>query len=118
MLSILLLLAVAPQSVTPTVPPPPPSAPRSATMPVLSDTGFGCQNELRRATDATVGGNLMWRDGDAPVGHYLLLDRRVNGCPAPVVVNYRVPGSNAVGRELGRTPEPLPSYSLPGIRAD
>ena len=104
MLSILLLLAAAPQSVIPAAPPPPPSAPRAAGMRVLGDSGFGCESEVRRAADPTVGGNLMWREGDAPVAHYLLLDRRVNGCPAPIIVNYLVPGSNAVGREAGRAP--------------
>ncbi len=104
MLSILLLLAAAPQSVIPSMPSPPPSAPRATAMPVFGDSRFGCENEIRRAADTTVGGNLMWRDGDAPVAHYLLLDRRVNGCPEPIVVSYRVPGSNAVGREAGREP--------------
>lgn len=106
MLSILFLLAAAPQSVIPTVPTPQPAAPRSASLPVLGDTGFGCDSEIRRAADPTVGGRLMWREGDAPVAHYRLLDRRVNGCPAPLIVNYRVPGSNAVGRELGRDFDP------------
>ncbi len=102
MLSILLLLAAA-QSVIPSPPPPSPSAP-TASMRVLGDSGFGCASEVRQASDPTVAGNLMWRDGDAPVGHYRLLDRRVNGCPAPVIVNYRVPGSDAVGREGSRAP--------------
>jgi hypothetical protein len=48
-------------------------------------------------------------DGEA-VGHYLLLDRSVNGCPAPLIVNHRVTGSNAVGRVLGdERPVRLPS---------
>jgi hypothetical protein len=34
---------------------------------------------------------------------YLLLERRVRGCPAPIVVMERVPGSNAIGREMGRS---------------
>ncbi|MFC5343904.1 hypothetical protein ACETK8_00565 [Brevundimonas staleyi] len=102
MLSILLLLAAAPQTVIPSAPPPPPAP--SASMRVLGDSGFGCASEIRQAGDPTVGGSLMWRDGDARVAHYRLLDRRVNGCPAPVIVNYRVPGSDAIGREARRTP--------------
>lgn len=102
MLSILLLLAAAPQSAIPSAPPPPPAP--TASMRVLGDSGFGCASEVRQAGDPTVGGNLMWRDGDAPVGHYRLLDRRVNGCPAPVIVTYRVPGSAAIGREADRAP--------------
>ncbi len=35
------------------------------------------------------------------VALYRLLERRIEGCPAPIIVNYRVPGSNAIGRELG-----------------
>lgn len=101
MLSILLLLAAAPQAVLPSASPP---APPSATMRVVGDSGSICESEVRRAVDPTVGGDLMWRDGDAPVAHYRLVDRRVEGCPAPVIVNYRVPGSDAVGREAGRTP--------------
>jgi len=41
----------------------------------------------------------MWREGGQAVGLYRLLDRYVDGCPAPIIVNYRVPGSNAIGRE-------------------
>lgn len=103
MLSMLLLLAAAPQSVAPSAPPSPPVSP-SATMRVVGDSGLGCESEVRRAVDPLVGGTLMWRDGDAPVAHYRLLDRRVDGCPAPVIVNYRVPGSDAVGRQAGRAP--------------
>lgn len=115
MLSMLLLLVVAPQSVIPTAPAPPPSSPATA---VLGDSGPACRSEVRRVEDSTVAGRLMWRDGDAPVAHYRLLDRRVNGCPDPIVVSYRIPGSNAVSREIGRTPEPLPRYAPPSVRAD
>ena len=104
MLSMLLLLVAAPQSVGPAMPPAPPSAPRGVAMPVLGDGGYGCESDVRRAADPMARGALMWREGDAPVAHYRLLDRRVNGCPAPVIVNYRVPGSNALGREVGPAP--------------
>ena len=112
MLSMLLLLAAAPQSMIPPMPPAPPppaQADNAARMPVLSDTGYGCASDLRRTNDPTrPGGGLMWREGGEAVGLYRLLDRRVNGCPAPIIVNYRVPGSNALGREVGRAPEAAP----------
>lgn len=63
----------------------------------------GCDVGLRRtAQPVTPGGGLAWREGDPPVRMYLLLERSVGGCPAPIVVMERVPGSNAVGREMGR----------------
>ncbi len=125
MLSILLLLATAPQAAevpaqtlrpataseilaAAVVPPPAPAPENPAGMRVLSDTGFGCGSEVRQASDPTAGNGLMWRDGGEPIGLYRLLDRRVNGCPDPIVVNYRVPGSDAVGREAGRAPAPSP----------
>lgn len=62
-----------------------------------------CRSEVLRTVEPLApGGGLMWREGAEPVGLHRLLERRVNGCPAPIVVNYRVPGSNAVGREMGR----------------
>ena len=128
MLSILLLLAAAPQSaeapaqtlrpatvqemIDAGVLPPMPAAPANAArMPVLGDGGFGCRSEVRQASDPTAGNGLMWREGGEAVGLYRLLDRRVNGCPDPIVVNYRVPGSNALGREAGRDPGPQPSLT-------
>lgn len=110
MLSIPLLLATALQaSGTPptgSLPPMPAAPEATARMPVLGDADVGCRSDVRQASDVTVGNGLMWRDDGEPVGLYRLLDRRVNGCPDPVVVNYRVPGSNALGREAGRDPEP------------
>ncbi len=64
----------------------------------------GCDGLLSRAAEPIrPGGGLAWREGDEPVGMYLLLERRVRGCPAPIVVMERVPGSNAFGREMGRS---------------
>lgn len=126
MLSILLLLAAAPQAapaqtlrpatvdqmIAAGVLPPMPAAPANAArMPVLGDSGVGCRSDIRRADDPTAGNGLMWREGGEAVGLYRLLDRRVNGCPDPIVVNYRVPGSNALGREAGRDPGPQPSLT-------
>lgn len=108
MLSILLLLAAGPQSAIPPAPP----APRpggNATMRVYG-TPVGCAPGPMAANDPTSPGNgLLWREGGEAVGLYRLLDRRVDGCPDPIVVTYRVPGSNAVGREAGRAPAPSPS---------
>ena len=73
-------------------------------MPVLGQPGPGCASLAMPANDLDGGGSLLWREGQDRVGHYLLLDRYVGGCPQPFIVNYRVPGSNAVGREVGRAP--------------
>lgn len=120
MLSMLVLLAAAPQSAIPVMPPhlmPPAPSQDAARMPVLGQTSPGCPSELQQASDPTASSSdLMWREGGEAVGLYLLLDRRVNGCPAPIVSNYRVPGSNALGREMGRTPEPLPPYTPATVR--
>ena len=111
MLSMLLLLAAAPQSANPPMPPAPVPGAQGG-MRVLGQPGPGCASLAMPANDLDGGGSLLWREGQDRVGHYLLLDRRVNGCPAPVIVNYRVPGSNAVGREVGRSPAP-PSTVVP-----
>lgn len=121
MLSMLLLLAAAPQAETPAAPAlmpatiaelaaagaPLPPVPRAAGMPVIGDGGPSCDNRPQRAADPGVGRHLMWRENGQAVGLYRLLDRRVNGCPAPIIVNYRVPGSDALGREMGRD-RPIP----------
>ena len=126
MLSMLLLLAVSPQvaeapahdlrpatineMMAAGVPPPPGY---SSTPGVIGMTPAHCRNDLTRTVDPTSPGKgLMWREGGDAVGLYRLLERRVNGCPDPIVVNYRVPGSNALGRELGRDFEP-PSSAAP-----
>lgn len=109
MLSILLLLAAAPQSTVPPMPQPPTVRVQQpgATMRMLGQPSPLCPSELQQASDPTApGSGLMWREGNEAVGLYRLLDRRVDGCPAPIVVHYRVPGSNAVGREMARDPAP------------
>lgn len=81
-------------------------APRPAPEP----TGFNlsirsplCEDLLTRTTEpVTPGRGLAWRQGDPPVRMYLLFDRRVDGCPAPIVVMERAPGSNAIRREMSR----------------
>jgi len=105
MLSMLLLLVAAPQSAIPPMPPAPILG-EQGTMRVLGRPGPGCASLAMSANDPTAGNTLLWREGQDRVGHYLLLERRVNGCSVPIVVNYRVPGSNAVGREVSRAPAP------------
>ncbi|WP_298159031.1 hypothetical protein [Brevundimonas sp.] len=102
MLSMLFLLAAAPQSVIPPMPPAPLPGAQGA-MRVFGQPGPGCNSLTMPTNDLDGGGSLLWREGQDRVGHYLLLERRVNGCSVPIVVNYRVPGSNAVGREVGRS---------------
>ncbi|MGZ9114234.1 MAG: hypothetical protein ACXW3K_06380 [Brevundimonas sp.] len=49
--------------------------------------------------------DLTYRQ-DGEVRRYLLLDRTVRGCPAPI--SYAVPdGQDGIIRELGRTPPPV-----------
>lgn len=100
----LLLLAAAPQSTMPVMPDPASvlaPQPDAARMRVIGQSPGLCRSEVLRANDpVTPNAGLMWREGGEAVGLYRLLDRRVNGCPAPIVVNYRVPGSNALGREM------------------
>ena len=115
MLSMLLLLAVAPQSAIPTMPPAPPPG-SEARMRVLGQPGFGCPSMAMPANDPNGTTSLLWREGQDQVGHYLLLERRVNGCSVPILVNERVPGSNAVGREYGRRPAPVPAAPVPRPR--
>ena len=120
MLSILFLLATAPQSAIPVMPrevmPPLPTQGGQRT-PVVGLTPPGCRPDMMRTNDPMApGGDLMWREGGEAVGHHLLLDRWVDGCPAPIIVNWRVPGSNALGREMDRTPAPLPPYAPVAVR--
>lgn len=124
MLSILLLLAAEPQAETaqPSLPLPTVQqlidvgalpAPFGSTVPgVIGLTPEHCRNPVTQANEPTVpGANLRWRDGSPRVALYRLLDRYVGGCPAPIIVNYRIGGSHAVGREFGRDPAPLPGSS-------
>lgn len=110
MLSMVLLLAAAPQSAIPPMPPAPVPA-EQGRMPVLGQPGPGCASLAMPANNPDAGNTLLWREGQDRVGHYLLLDRYVGGCPAPIIVNYRIPGSNAVGREGGRSPAPTSAVS-------
>lgn len=124
MLSMLLLLAAAPQAVEasrPTlrpatilemveagvVPPmPSPGGGNNVNMPVLGQPPAGCTMASTPAVDPNPGNGLLWREGQDRVGHYLLLDRYVGGCPDPMYARYSVPGSNAVGREAMRSTAP------------
>lgn len=99
MLMMLLLLAQTSYGeVRPPAPPEPGAPPASLRTYGLSTPQ--CRDRLTRTADpVTPGGGLMWREGDQPVRMYRLLERRVNGCSAPIVVMDRVPGSRALGRE-------------------
>ncbi len=113
MLSLVLLIAVGPQAEVPTSAREQsviaqPSSPDlstgegSVSMPTLSDRSPLCDLQTTPINDIAASGSLMWRGADQSVGLYRLLDRRIGGCPAPLLVSDRVPGSNAVGREAGR----------------
>jgi hypothetical protein len=108
MLSMLLLLAAVPQAVIPDLPPglalPPAMADRTsppASMPVIGRPSPMCEARPTSVVGPRAlqdGARMLSTSGD--VGLYRLLDRYVNGCPEPIIVNDRVPGSNAVGREI------------------
>ena len=105
MLTLIILLAATQQAAPSMITPAPSPPPGAGAMPLLGQTpGWVTLPQL--ANEPTTGGDLMWRDAGQAVGHYLLLDRYVGGCPEPIIVNYRVPGSNAVGREVARQPRP------------
>lgn len=123
MLSILLLFAAGPQpaeapaqSLRPAtiqemidagaIPPPPATGQNSVQMPVLGQFRLGCAPAATPVAETNPGNGLLWREGQDRVGHYLLLDRYVDGCPDPVYARYSVPGSNAVGREATRLTTP------------
>ncbi len=103
MLILVWLLADEPQV---SVPPPGfrPPVPEAR---LIDPTPEGCRNPALRTQVPTGFGPLgVGRAED--VSHYLLLERRIDGCPVPIIVNQRVPGSNAVGRQLGLDPPPGP----------
>ena len=96
MIALILLLASEPQMAMPAQPSPPGSR-------LIDPTPQSCREMAVRTQGPTSTGPLgVSRPGD--VSHYLLLDRWIDGCPAPIVVNQRVPGSNAVIRQPGLTP--------------
>ena len=73
-------------------------------MPNLGRTLPGCENRVMAASGETArSDSLIWRQGDPPVGHYLLLERQVGGCPAPVIVGYR-----SLGETDGQATAPNP----------
>lgn len=88
--------------------------PPSASGRNLWTDGPGCRSGTQQASEPiSPGGGLAWRSDSPAVGHYLLLERRIEGCSVPLLVSERVPGSNAVGREVYRfrtpaTPRPVP----------
>jgi hypothetical protein len=95
MIALILLLAAEPKTAIP-VPSPPGSR-------LIDPTPQSCRDLAVRTQGPTSTGPLgVSRPGD--VSHYLLLDRWIDGCPAPIVVNRRVPGSDAVIRQPGLTP--------------
>lgn len=99
MLSMLLLLA-APQAATLSDPGPAtrPSGPQ-ATMQVYGPATRCNPGPMVTRYPTPPGDSLAWRNGR--VALYRLLDRYIDGCPAPIIVRYGVPGSNGVIRELG-----------------
>lgn len=99
MLDLLLALSVAPQAAF--VPPAPPSPASSAPMTAPAR----CRDQpmrTRSTAPAARGLQSLGLAGGDDVALYRLLDRYVDGCPAPIVVYQRVPGSNAIGRVLPR----------------
>lgn len=78
----------------------------------LRVTVRGCPDDGFRRIEETAGGaadlrpDLTYRPDDGEVRHYLLLDRRVRGCAAPI--SYPLPArQDGFIRELGRTPPPV-----------
>ncbi|WP_029418094.1 hypothetical protein [Brevundimonas bacteroides] len=98
MLPILLLLVAEPQSVTiaPGAEPLNQAHRTAADIPVLGRPHPSCspQTVLIRSAPAAAE-DLLWRDSDPAIGLHLLLERRIAGCPAPLVVGYRSPGSTS-----------------------
>jgi hypothetical protein len=108
MLTLLLALAVSTQAVDRQPVDQTQSRDDAASIPTLGRQPPHCEQAVvqvnRPAAPST---DLAFRSDGEAVAHYLLLERRVNGCSRPLIVNHRIPGSNAVGRELGN-PQPLP----------
>jgi len=59
-----------------------------------------CESLLRRVSPGSLAAPLG-RAGEERVRMYRLLDRRIDGCPAPLVVSHDLPEANAArGRNL------------------
>jgi hypothetical protein len=108
MLPLLLVLLQDPSTLTGPVAPPTPRVrvrvvdANGAT--VCADDGFQ-RIEQPSGEVAELRPDLTYRE-DGEVRHYLLLDRRVRGCPAPI--SYALPGrQDGFIRELGRTAPPV-----------
>ncbi|RZJ00237.1 MAG: hypothetical protein EON90_08315 [Brevundimonas sp.] len=110
MLSLLLVLLQDPATLTGPVPPPAPQVRLRVIdgdgMTVLSCNLNGFQRIERPAGGAPeLRPDLTYRQDDE-VRHYLLLDRTIRGCPAPI--SYALPNrQDGFIRELGRTPPPV-----------
>lgn len=108
MLTLVLALLVSPQTVDRPLQRPDFARRDGVAMPTLGRDDALCPPPIVRADQpVSATDDLAFRSDGEAVGHYLLLERRVNGCSRPLVVNHRIRGSNALGRELGNV-RPLP----------
>ena len=110
MLPLLMMLLQDPSTPAAAVPPPEPGA-RVRVVDANGLTLAQCDGDRFQRIERPSGDarelrpDLTWRPNDE-VRRYLLLDRRVRGCPAPI--SYPVPDSQGgFIRELGRTPPPV-----------
>jgi len=109
MLPLLLLLIQDPSTLTGPVPPPGPGI-RLRVIDAARMTVDRCDSARFQRIDEPSGTSGMRSDlsyrPDGEVRRYLLLDRTVRGCPAPI--SYALPGGqNGFIRELGRTAPPV-----------
>jgi hypothetical protein len=108
MLPLLLLLVQDPSTLTGPVPPPGPGI-RLRVIDAADMAVDRCDSARFQRIDGPSGTSGMRSDlsyrPDGEVRRYLLLDRTVRGCPAPI--SYALPGGqNGFIRELGRTAPP------------
>lgn len=107
MLPLLLMLVSDPLATSASVPPSNPEI-RLRLIDGLNVTrcdGGGYQLIDQPSGDRDLRPDLTWRP-NGEVRRYLLLDRTVRGCPAPI--SYALPdGQNGFIRELGRTAPPV-----------
>lgn len=109
MLPLLLLLVQDPSTLTGPVPPPGPGI-RLRVIDAADMTVDRCDSARFQRIDGPAGTSGMRPDlsyrPDGEVRRYLLLDRTVRGCPAPI--SYALPGGqDGLIRELGRTAPPV-----------